>query len=65
MVQGTLSQCWNRLADFAKGIGSFLHLLAVVFNREIALSHGVEVVTQEDGAGAWFAWKWAAMAVQS
>jgi hypothetical protein len=42
----------NRLPDGAKGIGSSLHLLSIFFNKEISLSHGVELVTQEDDAGS-------------
>jgi hypothetical protein len=38
------------LADIAEGIDSLLHRLAVVLNRLVALSHGVEGMTQEDGA---------------
>ena len=39
------------MADVTQGIGSGLHLLAVVVDGEVALSHRVELVTQEDGAG--------------
>jgi hypothetical protein len=38
------------VADVTQGIGSSLHLLAVVVNGEVTLSHQVEFVTQEDGA---------------
>ena len=40
------------MTDVAKRVGGDLHLLAVVFNRQIALSHRVEFMTQVDGAGS-------------
>jgi hypothetical protein len=38
----------NRLSDVSEGVGGLLHLLAVLRDREIALSHGVEGMTQVD-----------------
>jgi len=40
------------MTDVAKRVGGDLHLLAVVFNKQIALSHRVEFMTQVDGAGS-------------
>jgi hypothetical protein len=37
------------VADVTQGISGSLHLLVVVVDGEVALSHQVEFVTQEDG----------------
>jgi hypothetical protein len=38
------------VTNITKLVGGDLHLLPVVFNRQISLSHGVEFMTQVDGA---------------
>jgi hypothetical protein len=39
------------VADVTQCISDGLHLLAKLVGGQVALSHGVELVTKEDGAG--------------